>query len=99
MSDIHSLPIQGRVLTPSSGNEYKKALHRYSDLSILEAKYIVLPSVFSDIHRVVSYATSQSPPIEIAVRCGGSHCSTWTRSNGGLAADLRNPHTVVVSKH
>ena len=98
MSDIHSLPIQGRVLTPSSGNEYKKALHRYSDLSILEAKYIVLPSVISDIPVVVSYATSQSPPIEIAVKCGGSHCSTWASSNGGLVIDLANLNNVVVSQ-
>jgi len=85
-------------LTPSSGEEYKKALHRYSDLSILEAKYIVLPSVFSDIPIVVSYATSQSPPIEIAVRCGGCHCSTWASSNGGLVIDLRNLNNVVVSE-
>ena len=97
MSDIFSLPIEGTVLTPSSGDEYQKALRRYSDLSILEAKYIVLPSAISDIPLVVSYATSQTPPIDIAVKGGGSHSSTWASSKGGLVIDLSRLNNVVVS--
>ena len=98
MSDIHSLPIQGTILVPSSGTAYWEALHRFSDLSILEAKYIVFPSTISDIPIILAYATSQSPPMEIAVKNGGIHCSTWASSDGGLVIDLARLNNVVVAE-
>jgi len=98
MSDIHSLPIQGTVLTPSSGVEYRKALSRFSDVAVLEPKYIVLPSTVSDIPIILSYAKSQSPPIEIAVKSGGTRTSPWASSKGGLVIDLTRLHNVVVSQ-
>jgi FAD/FMN-containing dehydrogenase len=98
MSDIRSIPIQGTILTRSSGDKYKTALHRFSALSILEPKYIVLPSTFSDIPIIVAYATSQSPPIEIAVKSGGTHCAPWASSDGGLVIDLARLNNVVVSE-
>lgn len=97
MSDIFALQIQGTVLTPSSGEEYKRALRRYSDLAILKASYIILPSAFSDIPIILSFATSQTPPIEIAVKGGGNHCLPWASSEGGLIIDLIRLNYVVVS--
>jgi FAD/FMN-containing dehydrogenase len=98
MSNIHSLSIQGTVLTPSSGIEFRKALQRFSDLAVLEPRYVVLPSAISDIPIILSYATSQSPPIEIAVKGGGARASPWASSNGGLVIDLARLNDVVVSE-
>ncbi|KAG6828984.1 hypothetical protein H0H92_006106 [Tricholoma furcatifolium] len=85
---MHSLKLQGHLLTSSDGEAYEKALQRNSPLSVLPAKYIVLPTAFSDISLVLAYAASQDPPLEIAVKGGGAHSSTWSSSDGGVVIDL-----------
>ena len=98
MSDPPSLPILGTVLTSSSGIEYIKALQRFSDLAILEPKYIFLPSAVSDIPVILLYAASQSPPIEVVVKSGGTRSLPWASSKSGLVIDLARLHNVVVSQ-
>lgn len=97
MSSIQSLRIQGTITSPSSGEEYRKAIHRISDLSILEAKYVVYPTAFSDIPPILAYATSQSPPLEVVVKGGGCHSSGWSSSDGGIVIDLARLKSVAVS--
>ncbi|KAF8148698.1 FAD-binding domain-containing protein [Crassisporium funariophilum] len=95
---MESLGTHASILTKSSGEQYSKALHRNSTLSILEAKYIVFPTQYSDIPPILSYATSQSPPLEIAVKGGGAHSSTWASSAGGVVIDLGRLNAVRVSE-
>ncbi|KAF8074147.1 FAD-binding domain-containing protein [Lyophyllum atratum] len=94
---MQSLKIQGRVLTSSNGNEYDKALERNSLLSVLPARYIARPANYSDITLVLAFAASQNPPLEIAVKGGGAHSSTWSSSDGGIVIDLSDLKAVTVS--
>lgn len=94
---MQSLEITGHVLTSSDGEEYEKALQRNSPLSVLPAKYIVRPAQFSDIPLVLAFAASQNPPLEIAVKGGGAHSSTWASSDGGIVIDLSKLNAVAVS--
>lgn len=97
MADIYSLPIQGTVLTRSSGQEYQNAIQRFSELAILKPAYIIFPSAFSDIPILLKYAAAQTPPIEIAVKGGGSKFLPWASSDGGLVIDLARLNRVAVS--
>ena len=81
---MDQLNIQGPILTKDSGDAYLSALRRNSDLSSLPAKCIVQPTHYDDIPPVLAYALAQSPPLEIAVKGGGAHSSTWASSNGGV---------------
>jgi FAD/FMN-containing dehydrogenase len=81
-----SLEIKGKILTPSSGEEYTKAIGRISDFSVLHPKYVVFPAVFEDIPHIIKYTTSQS--LEIAVKGGGASSNTWSSTDGGLVIDL-----------
>ena len=97
MSDIHSLGIQGSIVTPSSAN-YEEAIARRSGTSVLRPAYIVYPASASDVTLAVKFATSQDPPLEIAVKGGGAHPSTNASSEGGLVVDLSNFKAVKVSE-
>ncbi|KAG6831322.1 hypothetical protein H0H87_005566 [Tephrocybe sp. NHM501043] len=94
---MQSLKLRGRVLTPADGEEYEKALQRNSQLSVLPAKCIVQPVDYSDISLVLAYAASQYPPLDIAIKGGGAHSSTWSSSDGGIVIDLLNLRAVSVS--
>ncbi|KAG6884720.1 hypothetical protein C0992_005870 [Termitomyces sp. T32_za158] len=94
---MQSLKLQGRVLTSTDGEEYKKALERSSPLSGLPAKYIVQPTTYTDISLVLAYAILQNPPIEIAIKGGGVHTSTWSSSDGGIVIDLSSLRSVTVN--
>ena len=96
MADIESLKIQGNVLSPASAG-YREALQRNSDLSILEAAYVVQPAVYTDIPIILSYASSHSPRFEIAVKGGGCHSSTWSSTQGGIVIDLSLLNSVKLS--
>ncbi|KAI0765178.1 FAD-binding domain-containing protein [Fomes fomentarius] len=95
---MQGLNIQGAVLTPESGDAYTAALKRNSDLSVLPAAYVVQPTVYSDVSVTLSYALSQSPPIEIAVKGGGAHSSTWASSDGGIVIDLSKLNNVTLAE-
>lgn len=95
---MEQLHILGQVLTPASGDAYTAALRRNSDLSSLPAKYVVQPAVYEDIPPVITFATSQSPPLEIAVKGGGAHSSTWASSDGGVVIDLSKLNKVTVAE-
>ncbi|KAG7089811.1 hypothetical protein E1B28_011460 [Marasmius oreades] len=88
ITTMENLAIQGPILTSNSGYTYTTALRRNSDLSVLPAKYIVQPAVYEDIPLIIACATSLSPPLEIAVKGGGAHSSTWNSSKGGVVIDL-----------
>ncbi|KAI0322969.1 FAD-binding domain-containing protein [Amylostereum chailletii] len=94
---METINIQGQILTAVSGQAYTDALRYNSDLSTLPAKYIVQPITYSDIPPVVLFATSQSPPLEIAVKGGGAHSSTWASSDGGIVIDLSKLNKVTVA--
>ncbi|KAI0824925.1 FAD-binding domain-containing protein [Trametes gibbosa] len=97
MAELKS-KIQGTILTPESGDAYTAALRRNSDLSILPAKFIVQPATYEDIPLVIAYATSQTPALEIAVKCGGVHSSTWASSDGGVVIDLSKLNKVTLAE-
>ncbi|KAF9482343.1 FAD-binding domain-containing protein [Pholiota conissans] len=87
------------VVSKADGEEaYTSALKRNSALSVLEAEYVIYPTEIRHIPAIIAYATSQSPPIEIAVKCGGAHSSTWASSNGGIVIDLARLDAVRVSE-
>ena len=44
---------------------------------------------------VLAYAAAQIPPLEVAVKCGGIHPSTWASSNGGVVTGLSKINKVV----
>ncbi|KAI0747192.1 FAD-binding domain-containing protein [Daedaleopsis nitida] len=94
---MESLQLQGTILTLSNGESYTTALKRNSDLSILPAAYIVQPATFADIPPVLAYAAAQTPPIEIAVKGGGAHSSTWASSDGGIVIDLSKLNEIVLA--
>lgn len=85
---MEDLRIEGSILSPSSGDAYVAALKRNSYLSTLRAAYIVQPATIADIPPVLAYASTQTPPLEIAVKGGGAHSSTWASSDGGIVIDL-----------
>ncbi|KAI0336576.1 FAD-binding domain-containing protein [Cubamyces sp. BRFM 1775] len=89
--------LKGKVLTPDSGEAYTAALRRNSDLSTLPAKFIVQPTTYEDIPLVLTYATSQTPPLEIACKGGGAHSSTWASSDGGIVIDLSKLNKVILA--
>lgn len=95
---MQSLKLQGRILTSADGEDFEKALQRNSALSVLPAKYVVQPAAYSDIPPVLAFATSQIPLLEIAVKCGGIHTSTWSSTNGGVVIDMSSLHAVTVSE-
>lgn len=94
---MSKLTIQGDVLTSADGDAYSAALRRNSDLSSLPAKIIAQPAVYTDIPAILSYAKSVTPPLEIAIKGGGAHSSTWASSDGGLVIDLSKLNAVTVS--
>ena len=95
---MEDLGIQGAVLTSTSGDAYTAALKRNSDLSQLPAQYIVQPTVFEDIPLALAYAAAQTPPLEVAVKCGGIHASTWASSDGGVVIDLSKLNKVTLAE-
>jgi len=97
MSDIHSLGIQGDIVTPSSPL-YDESIKRLSETSVLRPSYIVYPLVPPDIPLALRFALSQTPPLEIAVKGGGCHSSTASSSQGGLVVDLSRLKAVTVSE-
>ena len=94
---MSKLSISGIVLTPDDGEAYTAALRRNSDLSSLPAKIVAQPAVYTDIPTILSYAKSATPPLEIAIKGGGAHSSTWASSDGGLVIDLSKLNAVNVS--
>lgn len=97
MSDISAFGIQGPIVTPGSPT-YKQSISRLSETSVLRARYVVYPTTPSDIPLVIQFATSQNPPLELAVKGGGSHSSTISSSDGGLVIDLSKLKSVTVSE-
>ncbi|RDX41665.1 FAD-binding domain-containing protein [Lentinus brumalis] len=95
---MESLHIQGAILSPSSGDAYTAALKRNSDLSTLRAAYVVQPATVSDIPLVLAYTAAQSPPLEVAVKGGGAHSSTWASSDGGIVIDLSKLNKVTLAE-
>ncbi|KAH9930455.1 FAD-binding domain-containing protein [Epithele typhae] len=95
---MEHLGIQATVLTPASGETYTDALKRLSDLSSLPAGYIIQPETYADIPPVLAHAASQSPPLEIAVKCGGAHSSTWASTAGGIVIDLGKLKAVTLAE-
>ena len=95
---MDNLKIQGKILTADAGEAYNAALKRNSELSSLPAKYVVQPIVYEDIPPVLAYATSQNPPIEVAVKGGGAHSSTWASSDGGIVIDLSKLNKVSLAE-
>ena len=96
---MENLHIQGYILTAAkSGDAYTAALKRNSDLSQLPAGYVVQPAVYEDIPPVLAYAAAQSPPLDVAVKCGGAHSSTWASSEGGVVIDLGKLKKVTLSE-
>ncbi|TFK85256.1 FAD-binding domain-containing protein [Polyporus arcularius HHB13444] len=95
---MESLQIKGAILSPSSGDAYTAALKRNSDLSTLRAAYVVQPATVSDIPLVLAYAAAQSPPLEVAVKGGGAHSSTWASSEGGIVIDLSKLNKVTLAE-
>ncbi|THH13191.1 hypothetical protein EW146_g7004 [Bondarzewia mesenterica] len=98
MTDIaHQLQgkIEGNVLSPMSPG-YSEALRRNSDLSVLEAACVAQPAVYTDISTIISFASSRK--LEIAVKGGGCHSSTWSSSQGGVVIDLSILKKVTLSK-
>ncbi|GJE93919.1 FAD-binding domain-containing protein [Phanerochaete sordida] len=83
-----SLKIEGTVLTPASGDAYAAALERNSALSQLPAGLVVQPASYADVAAALAFARAQAPPLEVAVKCGGTHSATWASSAGGLVLDL-----------
>ncbi|KAI0765190.1 FAD-binding domain-containing protein [Fomes fomentarius] len=96
---MENLKLKGTILTLASGEAYTVALKRNSELSVLPPAYVVQPIVFSDISSVLSYASSCSPPIEIAVKGGGAHSSTWASSRGGIIIDLSKLNKVTLAEN
>lgn len=90
--------VKGTILTPESGDAYTAALRRNSDLSILPAKIVVQPAAYEDIPPVIAYATGQTPPLEIAVKGGGAHSSTWASSDDGVVIDLSKLNKVTLAE-
>lgn len=97
MSDALASKIQGEVLSPASA-DYDAALKRNSALSVQPAGLIVRPVVYEDIPPVLSYAKSHSPKLEVVVKCGGCHSSTWSSSDGGIVIDLSRLNKVTLSE-
>ncbi len=95
---MENLKLKGTILTLASGDAYTVALKRNSELSVLPAAYVIQPVVFSDISSVLSYASSCSPPVEIAVKGGGAHSSTWASSSGGIVIDLSKLNKVTLAE-
>lgn len=95
---MDQLNIQGQILTEKSGDIYLAALRRNSDLSSLPAKYIIQPTVYDDIPPVLACALAQLPPLEIAVKGGGAHSSTWASSSGGVVIDLSKLNKVTLAE-
>ena len=88
-SSMEDLGIAGPILTPSSGQVYLDALRRHnSDLSCLLAKHVVQPTAYTDIVKVIQFAAAHTPPLELAIKGGGAHSSTWASSDGGIVIDL-----------
>ena len=92
------LEIKGTIVTKAFGQTYTKTLHRNSALSALEPKYVLLPGAYTDIPPILEYAKAQRPPLEVAVKGGGAHSSTWASSQGGIVIDLANLNAVRVSE-
>ncbi|KAI0080431.1 FAD-binding domain-containing protein [Panus rudis PR-1116 ss-1] len=97
MTDISSVGIQGTIVTPSSP-DYDDSIKRVSATSVLKPSYVVFPTSASDISKAVQYATSHSPPLEIAVKSGGCHTSTNSSSEGGLVVDLAKLNKITVAE-
>ncbi|TFY79597.1 hypothetical protein EWM64_g4415 [Hericium alpestre] len=94
MTSMASLDLKGQVLVPGS-SEYDAALHRNSDLSVLEPGYIVQPEAYTDIPPLLAYAAVRD--LEVAVKSGGCHSQTWASSQGGVVIDLSRLNRITVS--
>ncbi|KAF8170789.1 FAD-binding domain-containing protein [Pholiota molesta] len=96
---MDALKLTGAVIVSKADGEeaYAKALHRNSTLSVLEAQSVIYPTEIHHIPTILTYASTQSPPLEIAVKSGGAHSSTWASSNGGIVIDLARLNAVSVA--
>ena len=94
---MENLQIKGKILTLGPGEDYSNATQRNSEVAVKKPKYIAFPDTPEDIPPVIAFATSQSPPLEIAVKCGGVHTAPWSSSDGGIVIDLAHLNKVAVS--
>lgn len=83
-------------VTPTSP-DYDEAIARKSATSVLRPAYVVYPTSAADIPPVIKFATSQNPPLEIAVKSGGCHSSTNSSTEGGIVVDLGKLKAVTVA--
>lgn len=92
--------IQCRFLTVDSGDAYADAIsRRVSQLSVLTPQAVFYPTEYTDIPTIFEYATSQNPPLEIAVKGGGVHPSPYASSEGGIVVDLSKLNNVSLSSN
>jgi len=96
MADIHSLSIQGSIVTPASA-DYEESIARRSATSVLRPQYIVYPAKTADITLAIQFALSQNPPLEIAVKSGGCHSSTNASTEGGIVVDLSKLKAITIA--
>ena len=97
MTAIHDLKTQDSIITPSSPS-YDQAIARVSEVAVRRAAYVVYPAVPSDIVEILRFARSQSPPLDIAVKCDGHDPSGASSSEGGIVIDLASINHVKVSE-
>ena len=69
-----------------------------SEAAVRRAAYVVYPAVPSDIVEILRFARSQSPPVDLAVKCGGHDPSGASSSEGGIVIDLARINHVKVSE-
>lgn len=89
--------IQGSILTPLSDG-FELANDRNSLLSVLRPAYIFQPSAYSDIPPILHFASSHSPKLEVVVKSGGCHSSTWASTDQGIVIDLSRLTSVRLSE-
>jgi hypothetical protein len=97
-SDIPGLRVQGSVVTPSSPS-YKQAISRPSATSILHPAYVIYPQLPSDIPEILRFAASHDPPLDVAVKGGGTNTMSGLSScDAGIVIDLARLNHVKVSE-
>jgi hypothetical protein len=63
-----------------------QAIQRKPELSVLHLNYVVFPTVFEDILRIIEFALSQS--LSTGVKGGRRNTATRASTEGGLVIDL-----------
>ena len=73
----------GDLVLPSAA-EYERAISRWSAAAVKRAALVAYPRTAADVAHIIAFARTATPPLELAIVCGGHNASGSSSTDGGV---------------